>query len=75
MTVVREPPAPMLSYLPLLNPAKRSKSKFSAASLPLEELKLAKERLASLSKKRWILIEGKDGCLVYSAGRKVPLSP
>ena len=46
MTVVREPPAPMISYMPMLNPAKKSKSKFSAAALQAEELKQAGLRLS-----------------------------
>ena len=37
-------------------------------------MKQAKDRLAAFRRKRWYLIEGKLGCLVYSAGLKVSFS-
>lgn len=71
--VVREPPHPIITFKTMLHPAKKSKSKFSQGCLSSEEFKQAKERLSTLFKKKWVLIDGYNGLLVFS-GKKVSFS-
>eukprot|EP00347_Sterkiella_histriomuscorum_P015762 403355775 len=49
-------------------------SKFKADALESDQLKLAKQRIETYQNKNWFLVDGKDSCMAYTAGKRVPMS-